>query len=110
MSKISFFSTLAWGIWGLTVLIYIPFTFYKSIAMWALAALFSGYAAIHVYAYYLQEHGEMARYQRFQKLRLAMMILIIGWFLGITSVITQYSPQRTFKERMELWVERIKAI
>ena len=110
MNKISFFSALIWSICGLTVLIYTPLVFYRSMMMWAFTVLFSGFSAIHVYTYYLQEHGETARYRRFQKLRMGIMIVVIGWFLGVASVITQYSPQRTFKERIELWIDRLKTI
>ena len=48
MNKISFFSALIWSIFGLTVLIYTPLVFYRSMMMWAFTVLFSGFSAIHV--------------------------------------------------------------
>lgn len=109
MNKISFFSALIWSICGLTVLIYTPLVFYRSMAMWAFTVLFSGFSAIHVYTYYLQEHGETARYRRFQKLRMGIIILLIGWILGVPVVTAQYPQRRSFKEMISLWAERIKA-
>lgn len=100
---------LFWGIVSITVLFCTALSFYNSMLMWILTALFILYSVIHIYMYYLQKQDEAAKCKRLQKWRIVAMILLIGWILGVPVVTAQYPQRRSFKEMIELWAERIKA-
>lgn len=109
MDKISSFSVCFWGIESIAVIFFIALRFYKSVPMWILTFLIVLYSVIHIYMYYLQKRNETVKLRRFQKLRLGAMILLIGWILGAPIIAAQCPQRRSFKEMIELWVERIKA-
>ena len=110
MNRISFFSVCFFAIGSIIALLCTVLGFYKCVPMWAFTALFVVYSVIHISMYCLQKRDETVKFQRFQKLRLGVMILLVGWVLGTSYIAMQSSPQRSIREIMELWVERIKAI
>ena len=110
MNRISFFSVCFFTVGSIIALLCTALGFYKCMPMWTFTALFVVYSVIHISMYCLQKRDEAVKFQRFQKLRLGVMILLVGWVLGTSYIAMQSSPQRSIREIMELWVERIKAI
>lgn len=110
MDKISSFSVCYLSIGSIAMIFCTALSFYKSVPMWVLTALLVMFSVIHIYMYYLQERGEVVKFKWLETLKFGVIMLLIGWVLGISYMAAQSSSIHSFKEKIELWIERVKTI